>query len=270
MENGIIKWDLLQPEEIEVRAVEINERFAKILLYQNSRCTARAFDKMFGSFGWQMDYKMVGEQVYGTLSVFDESRNVWVSKSDTGDKSDAGDKSCISKDKGQASDILKRCAVRWGFATELYTAPKIKIQCPDKYFYKDKMTMTFSVKSIAYVDRKISRLTIVDRFDNVVFDWAINQTSVPVYTSSDTKICNDNITETKKQVSTPAVSNEEKLIDFKNKMQGKVDGRELNRFFNYYMQMDSKNNNGQSIVANWTGYFNPDKLFQNWINKIKN
>lgn len=39
------------------------------------------------------------------------------------------------------------------------------------------MTMTFSVKSIGYVGKNISQLTIVDRFDNVVFDWAINQTS---------------------------------------------------------------------------------------------
>lgn len=263
MKKNNINWDLLQPEEIEVRVVEVNERCAKILLYQNSRCTARAFDKMFGSFGWQMDYKMVGEQVYGTLSVFDESRNVWVSKSDTGDKS------YISKDKGQASDILKRCAVRWGFATELYTAPKIKIQCPENYYFNDKMTMSFSVKSIDYVGKRISQLTIVDRFDNVVFDWAINQTAVPVYNSGNTK--HYMAPETHREVKiSETMSNEERLIAFRDAQKGKCDDKALSDFFNFYMRVDSKQNNGRSVAANWEGYFNPEDRFRFWLNKKNN
>lgn len=161
-----IKWDLLQPEDIEVRVggkiKETNN--VTMLLYQDSRCTARNLDKQFGPFGWQIDYKVVGEQVYGTLSIWDDTKQQWVSKSDTGDKSN------ISEDKGQSSDILKRCAVRWGFARELYTAPRIVIQ-DDGYGNSG-----CKVAEISYNEnREINHLVIVNRFDKIVFTWNMHQ-----------------------------------------------------------------------------------------------
>lgn len=162
MNKTTINWDLLSAEDIEVRMgnkIKDTDNVT-MLLYQDSRCTARNLDKQFGPFGWQMDYKVVGDQIYGTLSIWDDTKQQWVSKSDTGDKSN------ISEDKGQSSDILKRCAVRWGFGTELYTAPKIVI--PNDGYGNSG----YKVSEIAYSNnREITHLVIVNRFDKEVFRW---------------------------------------------------------------------------------------------------
>jgi hypothetical protein len=263
MIESTIKWDLLHPEDIEVKVVQAKDGTITALLYQNSRCTVRALDKMFGSFGWQIDYKMVGDQIYGTLSIKDGESGEWVSKSDTGDKSN------ISEDKGQSSDILKRCAARWGFATELYTAPKIKFKDSDAYYFNNKMTMTFSVKSIDYVGRQISQLSIADRFDKVVFDWTINQMSAPVYNDGSTK----HYMASKGHIEAKAcdtMSNEDRLIAFRDAMRGKCDDKTLNDFFNFYMRVDNKQNNGRSVAANWDVTFNPEERYRFWLNKKNN
>ena len=158
--NRIIEWDLLTPEDIEVRVATTRNGKATLLLYQDSRCAMRALDKQFGSFGWQMDYKVVGDQIYGTLSIYDEEKGIWVAKSDTGDKSN------ISEDKGQSSDILKRCIVRWGYSRELYTAPKIVVD-DDGYGCNG-----YKVSEINYDgNRKIIHLVLVNRFGKEVFRW---------------------------------------------------------------------------------------------------
>lgn len=165
-----IKWDLLSPEDIEVRVgnkIKGSDNVA-MLLYQDSRCTARNLDKQFGQFGWQIDYKVVGEQIYGTLSIYDETKQMWISKSDTGDKSN------ISEDKGQSSDILKRCAVRWGFGVELYTSPKIVI--PDDGYGNTG----YKVSEIEYnEEREIIHLVIVNRFNKEVFRWDKDKINTP-------------------------------------------------------------------------------------------
>lgn len=167
-----IEFKQLYPEQIEVRPAEVNKdsRRVTLLLYIDSRCAANILNEAVGEFNWQMEYKDVAGQIYGRLSIWDEDREIWVYKEDTGEESN------ISAAKGLSSDILKRCLARWG-CDYLYTAPKIKIKAPDNYFLGDKMTMTFYVKSIEYYDRRISSLTIADRFDNVVFDWKINRDS---------------------------------------------------------------------------------------------
>lgn len=236
-----IKWDLLQPQDIEVRMgnkIKDTDNVA-LLLYQDSRCTARNLDKQFGPFGWQMDYKVVGEQIYGTLSIWDETKQQWVSKSDTGDKSN------ISEDKGQSSDILKRCAVRWGFGTELYTAPKIVVP-NDGYNCSG-----YKVSEISYNEnREITHLVIVNRFDKEVFNWSIN---APANTT----------TTQPKEVVKPAApiqikqTNEEKLKEYyiTNRTENNED--QLKRFYLYYIKK----------ANDWKGDFNIPALWGKWQEK---
>ena len=170
--NRIIEWDLLTPEDIEVRVATTRNGKTTLLLFQDSRCSMRALDKQFGNFGWQMDYKVVGDQIYGTLSIYDEEKDIWVAKSDTGDKSN------ISEDKGQSSDILKRCIVRWGYARELYTAPKIVVD-DDGYGCSG-----YKVSEINYDgNRKIIHLVLVNRFGKEVFRWDEGQRPQVVQTT---------------------------------------------------------------------------------------
>ena len=253
----------LTPNQIEVRPTGTTPKGqCTLLLYIDSRCASNILDETVGAFNWSIEYKPIGDKVFGRLSIYDEERNIWVHKEDTGSASE------FESDKGLSSDILKRCLARWG-CDYLYTAPKIKIQCPDTYYFNDKMTMSFSVKSIDYVGKHISQLTIADRFDNVVFDWAINQTSTPVYNSGDTKYYMVPELHREAEIS-ETMSNEERLIAFRDAMRGKCDDKTLNDFFNFYMRVDNKYNNGRSVAENWTGNFNPEERFRFWLNKKNN
>lgn len=162
-----IEFKTLYPDQIEVRPAEVRNGKVTLLLYIDSRCAANILNEAVGEFNWQIEYKDVAGQIYGRLGIWDEDKDMWVYKEDTGSESN------IEAKKGLSSDILKRCLARWG-CDYLYTAPRIKVPAPDNYFFLEKFTMTFYVKSIKYSDRKIVQLTIADRFDNIVFNWDYN------------------------------------------------------------------------------------------------
>lgn len=229
-----IKWDLLQPEDIEVRIgnkIKDTDN-VNLLLYQDSRCTARNLDKQFGAFGWQIDYKVVGEQIYGTLSIWDDTKQMWVSKSDTGDKSN------ISEDKGQSSDILKRCAVRWGFGVELYSSPKIIVP-NDGYNCSG-----YKVSEIEYNDnREITHLVIVNRFNKEVYSW--DKGITPQVERNEVKTASKSNLEV-----LTAFCSEEKTKEGFNK-------EELLKFYNFY----------KDKCDGWKGTFDPNRLYGRWLNK---
>lgn len=155
-----IKWELMRPQDIEIRPAQIKDGKATLLLFQDSRNTMDALDRNFGEFGWKIEYKDVAGQIYGRLSILNEDTGEWVAKEDTGDESN------ISAQKGQSSDILKRCAVRFGYGRELYSAPRIVID-DDGYGCKG-----YRVQYIEYnEEREIIRLLIVNRWGKPVFDW---------------------------------------------------------------------------------------------------
>ena len=253
-----IEFKGLSPDQIEVRPTDTREKGkCTLLLYMHSRSAGDILDNAVGAFNWKIEYKEVNKTTFGILSIYDEEKGVWVSKEDTGSESN------IEASKGLASDILKRCLARWGW-NHLYTAPRIKIDCPDKYYLKnngqEKMTMTFRVAHIAYKGKQITELKIVDRFDNVVFDWEINQPSVAtVNTSNPSRQRVHSNTATQ-------MSNEEKLKAFCEMQRGNYEDEDLNKFYGFYMSED-KNDKSKSIAANWKGAFNPDVLWQRWQNK---
>lgn len=261
--SGKINFKHLTPNQIEVRPTGTTPKGqCTLLLYIDSRCASNILDETVGAFNWSIEYKPIGDKVFGRLSIYDEERNIWVHKEDTGSASE------FESDKGLSSDILKRCLARWG-CDYLYSAPKIKIQCLDNYYFNDKMTMSFSVKNIDYIGRQISQLTIVDRFNNVVFDWAINQTAAPVYNSGNTK--HYMAPETRREVKiSDTMSNEERLIAFRDAMRGECDDKALNDFFNFYMNRDKKCKNGRSVAANWDINFDPEERFRFWLNRKNN
>lgn len=249
-----IEFKGLSPDQIEVRPTDTKVKGScTLLLYMNSRCAANIMDDTVGAYNWTMEYKAVGDKVFGRLSIFDEEREMWIYKEDTGCES------CIEADKGLSSDILKRCIARWG-CDFLYTAPKIKIKCPDSYYFNangvERMTMVFSVKYIAYEGRRISQLTIVDRFDNVVFDWELGSKAESPRRS---------VERTVEQHSTAQInSNEEKLLEWREAKRGTIAEDKLCGFVDFYMRKDTKQNNGKTIVANWKGDFNPEERWQQW------
>lgn len=162
--NEILDWGLLKPEDIECRIATCKDGKTTILLYQETRNCMKHLDAMFGTFGWQIDYHQAGDMIIATMSVWDDEKQMWVNKSDTGSASN------IEADKGFCSNCLKRCAVQFGLGRELYTAPRIVIDNSNKY-------AQYNVSAISYTDDGIiNGLTIVDSYGNVVFNWAAGQT----------------------------------------------------------------------------------------------
>lgn len=230
--SNIINFPLLSPKDIEVRMGNKikDSNDVNLLLYQDARKTVDYLNEVVGSFNWQIKYEQIGEQIYGTLSIWDEIKQQWISKSDTGDKSN------ISEDKGQSSDILKRCAVRWGYATELYTAPKITVP-NDGYNCSG-----YKVTEIDYNEnREIIHLVICNRFGKEMYRWDIDNKPISKPTSTEEK--NDK-----------TVSNLDTLIFFCKQTKTADNEKELTKFYNYY----------KDKANNWKGIFLPEQMWQRW------
>ena len=247
MTNYEINFKPLTPQQIEVRPT--NTKFkgsANLLLYIDSRCAANILNDTVGVFNWQIEYKSVNDKVYGRLSIRHPETGEWVIKEDTGSESN------IEADKGQASDILKRCIARWG-CDFLYTAPDIKIKCPDNYYFNDKLTMTFTVKDIEYVDKRICRLVIVDRFGNEVYKWS-ETGKTPAYAPEVETTPTTTTTTNTKEVPESPVSNLDALTFFCKQEKTEENKDQLTRFYNYY----------KPKCDTWKGVMNHIQLWENW------
>ena len=167
----------LRADEIEVRAAQCKKNtkgsvFASLLLYKDARVDQRLLDETFGAMNWQRSHEIIDGKLYCTVSIWDPSKGVWVSKQDVGTESNT------EKEKGQASDSFKRACFNWGIGRELYTAPNIYVQLNDGEWKENtfnnkttqQMTQTFYVSSIEYDDDgNIIGLIINDKKGNQRF-----------------------------------------------------------------------------------------------------
>jgi hypothetical protein len=101
------------------------------------------------------------------VSIWDESKNQWVGKEDTGTES------YTEKEKGLASDSFKRACFNWGIGRELYTAPFIwisenKINWTDKNGKKTTYDK-YHVSQISYLEKAIAGLEIKNQKNIIVF-----------------------------------------------------------------------------------------------------
>lgn len=157
---------LLNTDEIEARVATVNQKGCSILLYKDARCDMRLLDETFGSMNWQRSHEVIDGKLFCNVSVWDTEKQQWVTKQDVGTES------YTEKEKGQASDSFKRACFNFGIGRELYTAPFIWISItPDDLNPQGKIKTTFTVKSIAYNDkREIVSLTIVDNNGNLRYE----------------------------------------------------------------------------------------------------
>lgn len=112
---------LLKAEEIECRVGQQTKDKSKysVLLYKTARTDMDILDEVFGVDNWQVDYSMIGQMLFCTISVWSDVRNCWIRKSSNGTESN------MEAEKGQASDAYKRAGFMVGIGRELYSAPKI-------------------------------------------------------------------------------------------------------------------------------------------------
>lgn len=234
----------LKAEEIEVRPQSIKNGKANMLLYINSRAATELLDECYGMANWNIEYKDVAGQIYGRLSIYDEETNRWVYREDTGSESN------VEKEKGLASDIVKRCIVRFG-VTELYSSPKIQID-DDGYG-----NTGYKVTEINYdSNRNITHIVISNRFNKEVFRWDNNTAVQP--TQFKQQVTNNTQEDLEWKEEKP--NNKTILTEYCSQLTANGFPREqVGNFFRYYEKKSST----------WAGKFDVERLWTNWINNTK-
>lgn len=135
---------------------------ASYLLYKDARVDMRLLDEVVGAMNWQRTHSFKDGKLYCTVSIWDDEKNMWISKEDVGVESNT------EAEKGQASDAFKRACFNFGIGRELYTAPFIWIEAKDKENLKYTKMI---VKHIGYDENgKITELIIEDNKGNVRFE----------------------------------------------------------------------------------------------------
>lgn len=227
-----INFRLLNADEIEVRVQSVKNGKATMLLYMNSRVVTDLLDKTVGNMNWCSEFQSVDGKVICRIGIWDEDKNIFIYKSDTGSESN------IEAEKGQFSDCYKRCLSRWG-VNELYTAPNIVID-DDGYGNRG-----YYVSLIRYDEqaRKITELHIANKFDKEVFSWKFGEKT------------NAKAEESVKQ------NPYDMLVQFCK--QAKANGEnkeELTKFFKFY----------EAKTKTWDGVFSAKNLWERWKGRIKN
>lgn len=235
MANRRIEWELMKPEDIELRPAQVKDGKVTLLAYQNGRNTMDALDNKFGEFGWKVEYKDVAGQIYGRLSIKDPDTGEWIYKEDTGEESN------ISASKGQSTDILKRLAVRFGYGRELYTIPRIVIN-------DDGYGNHLNVGEVEWNDkRECIHITLVNKFGKVIYRWDKD----------------GELKEAPKKVDIQMTAHKDNITilrDFcsNKKVEEGIDVDDLKRFYNFWLPK----------AENWDNRpFQVEKLWENWCAK---
>lgn len=249
-----MNWELMRPQDIEIRPAMTKNGKTTLLLFQDSRNTMNALDRNFGTFGWSITYKDVGGQIYGSLSIKNPETGEWISKEDTGDESN------ISAQKGQSSDILKRCAVRFGYGRELYSAPRIIVD-DDGYGNAGYKVLEINYDS----NRNIKHLVIGNKWGKEVWRWDNDkptQTQTVAYTLRVKPVEEPKAYDVNEE---PPVSVDNsiaaqiKAYCGKKKLEQGVDLKELKAFFKFYSDRADK----------WKyKKFNGDSLWDSWMARV--
>ena len=197
---------LLEPSDIEVRAQQVTDKGAVLLLYKNARVDMAILDEQFGMLGWQREHFFKAGKNYCRVSIWDGENKQWVTKEDIGTESNT------EKEKGEASDAFKRACVNIGIGRELYTAPFIWVPMAEDEIYKNeksnrwqiKAGIYFEVKHITYDSKRtITELEIVDHKGQTRFTFPKGkaQQSAPVQavTKSKKRITNEMLDDNVKQ-----------------------------------------------------------------------
>lgn len=169
------KFRTLKAEEIDCRVSQIASNWLTLLLYKDARVDQNILDETVGCMNWQKSY--LRENANCIVSIWDEDKQQWVSKEDTGTESFS------EAEKGLASDSFKRACFNWGIGRELYTSPSIiifprqdMIKKGQQSEFFEKGNGKFDTKTrfwVEYIDydenRNIVDLIIRDNKNNIRF-----------------------------------------------------------------------------------------------------
>ena len=236
----------LRADELQIKCTDTKFKgSATLLIYKDARVDQKVLDETVTPMRWQKDYKEIDGKIYCGVGIKNADNGEWIWKWDCGTEGN------FEAEKSEASDAFKRACFNWGLGRELYDTPKLKIKCPDNYYYNDKMNMTFMVKSIEWNGNELADLVIVDRFNKVVYDYKNlgASTTVPNLETEEQKLFQ--------------LSNEELMIQFCKNTKPTLDEamkQQLENFYRYY---------SPKLKSGWSGQFEPSKLWNGWVSRIK-
>ena len=165
-----VKFRELRPDEIELRVGTCTSKGFSLLLYKTARTDSNILDEVVGCMNWQSDYKVVNDNLYCSIGIYDEDKKDWVYKWD------CGTESYTEKEKGEASDSFKRAGFKWGIGRELYTSPFIWImgnveENKKTGKYQPSINVQeIKVKEIGYSNNRICKL-ILERKGIKIFEY---------------------------------------------------------------------------------------------------
>ncbi len=128
--------------EIDFRVQSVNGGwYATILAYKDARVDMNRLDEVVWPLNWKREHTRDNKNCI--VSIWDNEKNHWVSKEDTGTESNT------EAEKWLASDSFKRACFNWGIGRELYDYPVIQVKLKDKEWDKatKKTTWDFKLKS---------------------------------------------------------------------------------------------------------------------------
>jgi hypothetical protein len=256
-----INFRSLRADEIDVRPCETNNGKVRLLLYKTPRVDRNILDETVGSLNWQKGYYEERGLLFCKVGIRHPKTGEWIWKSDTGSEGN------IEAEKSLASDTFKRAAFAWGIGRELYTAPRITIKLEDRDQYNGKLSQTFTVGNLQTENGVITRLTILDKWNNIRYSFPSENDTV-----QEAKEEPSHLSYTKS--STPAQDSENKsdnetaLQSFcakKKEVATDKEKRELERFQKYYLG-PNRNAPNESIIKSWK-CLDLDRLWDNWLEK---
>lgn len=164
----------LRADEIDCRIAQVKRDGSglSLLLYKDARCDQNILDEEVGPFNWKREHTRDNKNCI--VSIWDEKKNQWISKEDTGTESN------MEKEKGLASDSFKRACFNWGIGRELYTAPFIWIDKGNFTFRDGKCFDRFTVHGIGYTDGVITGLEIKNqKLNKIVYRFGRIENTAP-------------------------------------------------------------------------------------------
>lgn len=240
-----LKFRKLRADEIQVRPTDTKHKGScLLLLYQDARCAMNILDETVGQFGWQKQYQNINGNIYCGIGIHNDTEWVW--------KWDAGAFTAKEEDmqsKADASDATKRAAVCWGIGRELYNTPKIKVLCPNSYYFNDKMNMSFTVDRIEWDDNdNLKELVVVDKWNHTVYDFAHGGTSL--FNAQD-----NTGMRVPPAPQVESIDNEQILVNFCKDAKAKgVDQGKLKEFYQYWHNRIENNE--------FSGTMQPERLWK--------
>lgn len=164
----------LDIKDVDFRVQSINNGgYATILAYKDARVDMNRLDEVVGPSKWKKDYRVINEQLFCGVSIFDVDTKEWVTKWDVGTES------FTEAEKGQASDAFKRACFNWGIGRELYDYPFISIRLLDNEWSKEsgrpKQTYHLKIRDwewySEFTDGKLTFLAARDQNNNVRYQF---------------------------------------------------------------------------------------------------